>query len=234
MLRLVCDHKRMPDDDLRPKVTAFLEGRGLAHATWREKADALDVDTSVLHSWFKNPNRDITLATANKMLRAMNPSGQAEPDPHAGLRVQEGTTAHYWGYISAGEGTISADASPLPDDFNLEDIVQKVSPAKRRATKGPLSLVSIQGTSMEPEYPEGAMLLVAPVLDATRVPDGWDCVFRSGSEFTLKRLRRQVDKAGKITHIIGVPLNTRTHSPIIWKPSQVVIHSIALAVIGAP
>lgn len=154
------------------------------------------------------------------------------------------------GHVNAGAASVCFEAV-LARDSGSADVPAWASiydafleRCRHPACSDDLFALEVRGSSMQPAYPDGAVLVCAPVLDHGSVPSGTDVVLeevtiprrgeaeeRTGT-YTFKRLKYVFGPDGRLLLVQGIPLNPIEHEIVDYPPGTVRVHALVYGCIA--
>lgn len=132
-----------------------------------------------------------------------------------------------------GEIEIAGTVTATADTFSVDDAKRSIpggivgylqSSRLYGATHGKIVFLGVNGNSMEPEYPNGSLLICRQPASPAQLPDNTPVIARINGESTFKLLQRIDEKT-----MLLVPLNVREHRVQSYPAKEV---QIDLVVIG--
>jgi hypothetical protein len=215
-------------------IEQFFRERGLQHAPWREKAEALGVGLTTLFNYMENPEKKLNMATAEKVLRAMggglvwDDARPLVPPPVSSILVFK---SH--GHVSAGMVTVGEE---LEEDCELSHSEWRRSPFWNVTVPVPFApenqdgvvYLTVRGDSMSPDFPDGCRIACRAPIPSLDLPDQTPAILETDrGETTFKLLQIERGKDNRITSILAIPINIEQKVQV-FKPKEVRVLYVVL------
>lgn len=191
-----------------------------AIATGEALADNLGENKATVHRWLNG----LSMPKNTKLVRILKDIGgdieRALPDyvppgPMAPLQLV--------GTVQAGSSQFTQSELEIEESLNF----LWSNTSAWHCSTGPVQYVRVIGDSMEPIYPEGCLIAIRNWRPGASVPHSTPVIFIDETTKSCTFKLYQERRRGKITLLIGVPINPR-HEALVWKESEATVHKIVL------